>query len=127
MASPSPPPAAGVGHGHRSAPLCAEDGMMLDASGPTVVRAPGVWRSGREARQPAGSQHLSYLAPSRICKSTIAFGEGRPESFEAYPGQLDLFRAMAGDEMPWADFAEVGRLCAADLRRIGAARVEVAA
>ncbi len=53
--------------------------------------------------------------------------ERRTASFEAYPGELDLFRAMAGDEMPRVDFAEVGRLCAADLRRIGAARVEVAA
>jgi len=56
-----------------------------------------------------------------------ALREGRTESFEPYPGQLDLFRAMAGDVMPRADFAEGGRLCAADLRRIGAARVEVAA
>jgi len=56
-----------------------------------------------------------------------ALREGRTESFEPYPGQLDLFRTMAGDVMPRADFAEGGRLCAADLRRIGAARVEVAA
>jgi len=37
-----------------------------------------------------------------------ALREGSTESFEAYPGQLDLFRAMAGDEMPRVDFAEVG-------------------
>ncbi len=43
--------------------------------------------------------------------------ERRTASFEAYSGQLDLFRAMARDEMPRVDFAEVGRLCAADLRR----------
>ena len=53
--------------------------------------------------------------------------EDRSASCEAYPGELDLFREMAGDEMPRADFAEVGRLCAADLSSIGAARVEVAA
>jgi len=39
---------------------------MLDSSGPTVVRALRVWRSGRAARQPAGSQNLSFLATSRI-------------------------------------------------------------
>lgn len=56
-----------------------------------------------------------------------ALRDGRATSCETDPGQLDLFRAMAGDEMPRAEFAEVGRLRAADLCRIGAARVKVAA
>jgi hypothetical protein len=39
-----------------------------------------------------------------------ALRERRTASFEAYPRQLDLFRAMAGYEMVRGDFVEVGRL-----------------
>lgn len=48
-------------------------------------------------------------------------------SCEAYPRQLDLFGPMTGDEMPRADFAEIRRLRPADLFRISAAGVKVAA
>ena len=70
---------------------------------------------------------MELNAPRVLAALHKVFREDRTASFEAYPGQLDLFREMAGDEMPRADFAEVGRLCAADLSSIGAARVEVAA
>jgi hypothetical protein len=71
------------------------------------------------------------LRKSEICKKIENLNTRglncRTVSFEAYPGQLHLFRLMAGHEMPRADFVEVGRLCAADLRHKGAAWVEVAA
>ena len=51
----------------------------------------------------------------------------RAASCDPDPGQLDLFRVVAGDEMAWSDFVEVGRLRAAELYRMGAAGLEVAA